>query len=71
MVKYLLNLPTIDVDAGKSHRNGTALHYAVRHGHQACIVQLVDAGADIAATEAKGMTPLHIAAETGQLKIIV
>ena len=70
MVDYLLGLPTIDIEARSSSRSRTALHYAVRYGRQACTKRLVDAGANLAATEAKGMTPLHIAAENGQLEIM-
>ena len=70
MVDVILGLPEIDINAGNSSRYGTALHSAARYGHQGCIERLVDAGASISAIEAKGMTPLHVAAERGQLGII-
>ena len=66
----LLSLPKIDINAGSSSLNGTALHSAVCSGRQECIEQLVDAGANVAATQANGMTPLHLAAERGRLKTI-
>ena len=63
MVSYLLELLTIDVDAGSGTSCGSALHAAVRGGHQACIEALIRARANVAATTNNGHTPLHIAAE--------
>lgn len=71
MMDCLLGLPKIDLNAGNSSRYGTALHCAVRSGHQGCVERLVDAGANIDAIGAKKkMTPLHLAAERGHLEII-
>ena len=70
MVEYLLGLLTVDIDAGNSSHCGTALHAAVRGGHLMCIKRLLLAGANIAATAAKGSTPLHLAADTGNIDVI-
>ena len=70
MVDFLLGIPEIDLDAGNCSRYGTALYAAARSGHQECTGRLVDAGANIAAIQSRGMTPLHVAAERGHLEII-
>ena len=70
MVNFLLGIPEVDLDVGNSSRYGTALYAAVRSGHQECTARLVDAGANIAAIQSRGMTPLHVAAERGHLEII-
>lgn len=70
LLEYMLGLLTIDIDAGNSSHCGTALHAAVRGGHMACIERLLRARANIAATASKGSTPLHLAADNGDVNVI-
>ena len=70
LLDYLLSLSAIDVDAGNSSHCGTALHAAVRGEYLTIIHRLFHAGANIAATAAKGSTPLHLAADNGDVELI-
>ncbi len=49
-----------------SHNYTTALHQAIRAGHFACAVILINAGANVNAQDWNGATPLHEAAYRGQ-----
>ena len=69
-VEQLLDLLTIDIEAGNSTRCGTALHAAVRGGHEQCLERLLCAGANIAAMTANGSSPLHLAAGNGDIGMI-
>lgn len=70
LLEYLLGLLTIDLDAGNSSLCGTALHAAVRGGHLSIIQRLLNLGAKVAAATAKGSTPLHLAADNGDVAMI-
>lgn len=41
------------------------MHYAAANGHQDCITLLIEAGADVNATDEYGGTPLHLSSEKG------
>ncbi|KAL1518954.1 hypothetical protein AB1Y20_003224 [Prymnesium parvum] len=43
------------------------LHLAAQNGHEACVLCLLGASADVDATTSKGYTPLHLAVESGHL----
>jgi len=48
-----------------SNENETALHYAARHGHRACVGLLLDCSStDVNARTAWGLTPLMLAANS-------
>lgn len=58
-----------DINLGAQDEEGaTALHFAAREGHTAIVDRLFLMGAE-AALDHWGRTPLHDAAENGQLKV--
>jgi len=48
----------------------TALHFCIRNHHHEAAERLIDAGAPVDLENAKGVTPLILAAQTGNLKMI-
>ena len=48
-----------DINVKNPETGGSALHYAAEKGHLAVVLRLLDAGADITATDKDSMTPLH------------
>ena len=70
LVDYLLSLSIVDIDAGVSSTCGTALHAGSWAGHQTCVEKIIDAGANVSATDARGRSPLHLASENGDLIMI-
>ncbi|KAL8838546.1 MAG: hypothetical protein Q9170_002088 [Blastenia crenularia] len=75
MVAHLLRDSAIDLEAGNSSACGTALHAAARGGHLwssqlRCIVLLIESGASLTATTNRGLSPLHVAAENGDIELV-
>jgi ankyrin repeat protein len=68
-VRYLLGLgtPSETPDAD----GFTALHYAVRGGHEDIVNILLDRGANIEAIDDRGRTALHLAVEHRHEDIVV
>ncbi|KAG6951647.1 hypothetical protein JG688_00013639 [Phytophthora aleatoria] len=64
VVKRWVHSTDRNVDA-RSAENLTALHYAVRGGHNECTRLLLTANADSNATDERSITPLHLAALGG------
>lgn len=56
-------------DRDEQYRNWTALHYAAVEGYTYSVQLLVDYGADSNAQDTEGQTPLHVAADTGGLRM--
>lgn len=65
LVALLLRKAAFDIDAGRGHRYGTALHLATRAGFGDIVRRLVRRGADVTARCAAQRTPLHWAAYVG------
>ncbi|XP_050696672.1 transient receptor potential cation channel subfamily A member 1 homolog [Eriocheir sinensis] len=59
----LLNSENEDLD--------TPLHVSSRLGHEGAVAALLEAGADVTATNASSSTPLHLAASLGHLQVVV
>jgi ankyrin repeat protein len=64
-----------DVEKTTDHRAGyrageTALHYASAAGHGKIVTILIEHGADPLASNAHGMSPLHLAAGLGRLDVV-
>ena len=53
------------MNAVESKRGRTALHYATVKGHRETILALVRAGSDTSIKDAKGKTPVELAARHG------
>ncbi|GMF19624.1 unnamed protein product [Phytophthora fragariaefolia] len=64
VVKRWVHSTDRNVDA-RSAENLTALHYAVRGGHNECVRLLLTANADPNAADERCITPLHLAAIGG------
>src|SRR4051794_40189167 len=58
--KYLQDHPDAPID-DKDYRQRTALHYAAKFGHTACLEALLHCGANVNATDFEYNTPLHAA----------
>ena len=69
IVKYLLSLPNLDRNATCAMRR-TALHVALWHGHLEVAECLLAAGVDPSSVDSCGETPLHLAVNTCDLRII-
>ena len=68
-VKQLL-LAGADKEAISKSSQSTPLLLAIIHHNKACVASLLKSGANIEATNAGGLRPLHIAAQHGQLEIV-
>ncbi|VDP05333.1 unnamed protein product [Heligmosomoides polygyrus] len=68
VVRYLLSLPQVDVNHRNVNRQ-TALHYATSKNHREIAHLLLEAGADVNASDKYGATPLHRAASQGHDKV--
>ena len=68
-VRYLVGLPEVDVNH-QGFNNPTVLHSAVCNGHIHMAQVLIDAGADVEATDEKGRLPIHWASSSGALAIV-
>jgi ankyrin repeat protein len=55
---------------GRTATGQTALHYAARRGHQACVVLLLEARADVDAQEDGGWSPLMLAVKRGHTSVV-
>ncbi|KAL7690675.1 putative ankyrin repeat-containing domain-containing protein [Plasmopara halstedii] len=64
VVKRWVHSTDRKIDA-RSIENLTALHYAVRGGHNECTRLLLSANADLNVSDERGITPLHLAALGG------
>lgn len=54
----------------KQHRHKSVLHEAAEFGSLSAIKALLEAGADIAATDSDGCSPLHVAASHGRTSCV-
>ena len=67
--KYTLYVQVVaDLDKQTFNEGLTPLHVAVREGHTACAECLVGFGADLAATDIRGNTPLHLVLSKKNMK---
>ena len=62
LIKDRINEPTVD--------GSTLLNKACEEGNAPLVAGLLDVGADINASDYRGYTPLHVAAEKGHLAIV-
>lgn len=65
IVEYLLDMAEVKVDRPDSLTGETALTIAAAHGSTAAVSALLARGADPAAVNAKGLSPLMLAARDG------
>ncbi len=59
-----------DIDAADPTTSRNALHWAANEGQTEAIAVLLEAGADINATERTGMTPLTLASKEGRVEAV-
>lgn len=69
IVKLLLE-KNAKVDAIGGDLNSTPLHWAVRQGHLATVVLLMNAGADPLIKDAEGCAAIHLAAQFGHTAVV-
>lgn len=69
IVKLLLE-KSAKVDAIGGDLNATPLQWAVRQGHLATVVLLMNAGADPQIKDAEGCSALHLAAQFGHTAVV-
>ncbi|KAJ1558678.1 Ankyrin repeat domain-containing protein 40 [Nowakowskiella sp. JEL0078] len=59
-LKILLQSPSTDINSQNRVNGWTALHWAAKRGHAACVRELLNLGADSSITTTKGETPLKL-----------
>lgn len=69
IVRHLLSLPDVNVNHRNQNRQ-TPLHYACSKNHGVITQVLLEAGADVNASDKYGATPLHRAASQGHNRIV-
>lgn len=67
LVRMILQVKDVDVNAGRGSAVGTALHSAAASVDPVLVKELLTSGADVNARSAKQYTALHVAAEAGDL----
>ena len=71
-VQYLLSVPGVVAAIDAADEDGwTAVRFAARGGHVEVVKALVEAGANAAAADRVGLTPLHSASSSGHLPCVV
>lgn len=68
-ISYMLS-KGVQVDRIGGELQSTPLHWAVRQGHLAATVLLVQNGASLSSTDGEGYSPLHLAAMSGRSAIL-
>ena len=59
------------VDVNEPGHDGTvALHWAAHHGDLETLIRLIDAGADVAATNRYGIAPIWLASQNGHTAVV-
>ena len=66
----LLAAPGIQVNKRRSPDGWTPLHVAVSYGHRACVIGLLEAGAEVHAKSASGISALIVAGRYGHIDCI-
>ncbi len=66
-LQQLLEANKGQMEAATSEDGRTSLHFAVKYNHLECAQILVKSGAHINARDFLGNTPLHLAAQEGNL----
>lgn len=69
VVRDLLSVRQADYDS-RADGGWTPLHFASAYGREAELQLLVEAGADASATDARGITPLHLCCKAGNINAV-
>jgi ankyrin repeat protein len=69
-VSVLLGSSKCPIDIQTDTTQESALHCAARKGHAACVQKLVDAGANVTARNANGLTPLQLAEQEQHAAVV-